>query len=120
MTTVPRTALQIRSLVKPNGELELSLAEFEVPIPGDAEVLVRVEASPINPSDQGLLFAGADLLPAVDAIRDRISRVTDVITVGGPHVSAQPERTLELFEAFDYGVVGEGERSYPELIARLA
>jgi NADPH2:quinone reductase len=61
MTTVPRTALQIRSLVKPNGELELSLAEFEVPIPAEGEVLVRVEASPINPSDQGLLFAGADL-----------------------------------------------------------
>ena len=43
-----------------------------------------------------------------------------VITVGGPHVSAQPESTLETFGAFDYGVVGEGERSYPELIARLA
>ena len=61
MPNVPRTALQIRSLVKTNGELELSLAEFEVPKPADGEVLVRVDASPINPSDQGLLFAGADL-----------------------------------------------------------
>src|SRR5262245_2593021 len=43
-----------------------------------------------------------------------------VVTVGGPHVSAVPERTLERFSAFDYGVVGEGERSYLELIARLA
>ncbi len=43
-----------------------------------------------------------------------------VVTVGGPHVSAVPERTLEMFSGFDYGVVGEGERSYPELIARLA
>jgi radical SAM superfamily enzyme YgiQ (UPF0313 family) len=42
------------------------------------------------------------------------------ITVGGPHVSAVPERTLEAFPAFDYGIVGEGERSYPELIERLA
>ena len=33
------------------------------------------------------------------------------ITVGGPHVSAVPERTLEAFPAFDYGIVGEGERS---------
>ena len=41
------------------------------------------------------------------------------ITVGGPHVSAVPERTLEAFPAFDYGIVGEGERSYPELIERL-
>jgi radical SAM superfamily enzyme YgiQ (UPF0313 family) len=43
-----------------------------------------------------------------------------VITVGGPHVSAVPERTLAMFSGFDYGVVGEGERSYLDLIARLA
>jgi radical SAM superfamily enzyme YgiQ (UPF0313 family) len=42
-----------------------------------------------------------------------------VVTVGGPHVSAIPERTLSEFPAFDYGIVGEGERSYLELIARL-
>src|SRR5213078_1465475 len=41
-----------------------------------------------------------------------------VVTVGGPHVSAVPERTLAMFDGFDYGVVGEGERSYPDLIAR--
>jgi anaerobic magnesium-protoporphyrin IX monomethyl ester cyclase len=42
-----------------------------------------------------------------------------VTTVGGPHVSAVPASTLERFSGFDYGIVGEGERSYPELIARL-
>ena len=42
-----------------------------------------------------------------------------VVTVGGPHVSALPETTLARFPGFDYGVVGEGERSYPDLIARL-
>jgi radical SAM superfamily enzyme YgiQ (UPF0313 family) len=41
------------------------------------------------------------------------------ITVGGPHVSAVPERTLETFAGFDYGIVGEGERSWFDLIARL-
>jgi anaerobic magnesium-protoporphyrin IX monomethyl ester cyclase len=43
-----------------------------------------------------------------------------IVTVGGPHVSAVPGRTLDAFPGFDYGVVGEGERSYLELIARLA
>ena len=43
-----------------------------------------------------------------------------VTTVGGPHVSAVPERTLAMFPDFDYGIVGEGERSYLELVARLA
>ena len=43
-----------------------------------------------------------------------------VVTVGGPHVSAVPERTLAAFAGFDYGVVGEGERAYPALIGHCA
>jgi NADPH2:quinone reductase len=62
---LPSTALQLRSLVKRGGELELSLAEVPVPVPQDDEVLVRVEAAPINPSDQGLLFGAADMSTAV-------------------------------------------------------
>jgi NADPH2:quinone reductase len=60
-TNIPAKALQLRSLVTQDGRLELSLAEVDVPQPGSDEVLVRVEASPINPSDQGLLLAMADL-----------------------------------------------------------
>jgi NADPH2:quinone reductase len=54
-------AQQLRSLVKPDGTLELSLATVEIPEPGPNEVVIRVEGSPINPSDLGLLFAGADM-----------------------------------------------------------
>lgn len=61
---LPSTALQLRSLVKRGGELELSLAEIPVPVPQDDEVLIRVEAAPINPSDQGLLFGAADMSTA--------------------------------------------------------
>jgi len=60
----PRTALQLRSLVKSGGDLEVSLTHVPVPAPAANEVLVRVEASPINPSDLGLLFAGADMTKA--------------------------------------------------------
>lgn len=42
-----------------------------------------------------------------------------IAILGGAHVSAIPERTLEKFPAFDYGVVGEGEHSLFELLARL-
>ncbi|SCK60357.1 NADPH2:quinone reductase [Variovorax sp. HW608] len=59
--TVPSKTLQIRSLVRSSGELELSLQEDAVPQPGANEVVVRVEASPMNPSDLGLLFGAADL-----------------------------------------------------------
>jgi NADPH2:quinone reductase len=57
-------ALQLRSTVKKEGVLELSLAEVPIPEPADDEVVVRVEASPINPSDMGLLFGGADMSTA--------------------------------------------------------
>jgi NADPH:quinone reductase len=59
-----RTGLQLRSLVKSNGELEVSLIRVPTPVPAANEVLIRVEAAPINPSDLGLLFAGADMVKA--------------------------------------------------------
>jgi NADPH2:quinone reductase len=59
-----RTGLQLRSLVKNNGDLEVSLTTVPIPVPTANEVLVRVEAAPINPSDLGLLFAGADMTKA--------------------------------------------------------
>ena len=62
MTTPPtRTGLQLRSLVKASGELELSLLSIDTPTPAPDEVVIRIEATPINPSDIGLLFGAADL-----------------------------------------------------------
>jgi NADPH:quinone reductase len=62
---IPATALRLRSLVTPGQTVELSLETVEVPEPGPTEVLIRVEAAPINPSDLGLLLAGADVFAAV-------------------------------------------------------
>src|SRR6202790_4498284 len=59
-----RTGLQLRSLVKNTGDLEVSLTRVPIPVPAANEVLVRVEAAPINPSDLGLLFPGADMTKA--------------------------------------------------------
>jgi NADPH2:quinone reductase len=57
-------ALQLRSIIQANGELELSLADVPVPELGADDVLVRVEGSPMNPSDLGLLFGAADMSTA--------------------------------------------------------
>jgi len=57
-------ALQLRSLVTSSGELELSLVDVPIREPGHDEVLIRVEAAPINPSDLGLLFGAADMSTA--------------------------------------------------------
>ena len=55
------SGLQLRSLISKDGTLELSLAKVDVPEPGPDQVVVRVEASPINPSDLGLLLGPADM-----------------------------------------------------------
>ncbi|AXE63766.1 NADH oxidase [Hyphomonas sp. CACIAM 19H1] len=62
--TVPATGLQLRSLVTKDGKLELSLAEVAVPEPGPDDVVIQIEATPINPSDLGLLVGGADMRTA--------------------------------------------------------
>ncbi|MBR0975549.1 MULTISPECIES: zinc-binding dehydrogenase [Bradyrhizobium] len=59
-----KTGLQLRSLIKKSGELEISLLDVPTPEPGPDEVVVRVEAAPINPSDLGLLIGAADMSTA--------------------------------------------------------
>lgn len=59
-----KTGLQLRSLIKKSGELEISLLDVPTPEPAADEVVVRVEAAPINPSDLGLLVGAADMSTA--------------------------------------------------------
>src|ERR1700722_7201207 len=61
---IPSTSLELRSLVTEQGTLELSLVDIPVPTPRPGQVLLRVEAAPINPSDLGLLSACADMTAA--------------------------------------------------------
>jgi NADPH:quinone reductase-like Zn-dependent oxidoreductase len=62
--TVPTSTLELRSSVHDDGWVTLAVVEADVPTPRDDQVVVRVEAAPINPSDLGMLFAGADLTAA--------------------------------------------------------
>src|SRR5215469_17699097 len=61
---VPSEALQLRSTVNAEGTVEIALVRVPIQQPKADEVLVRIEASPINPSDLGMLFAGADVARA--------------------------------------------------------
>ena len=58
------TGLQLRSTITDDKVLELTLVDIPIPKPGPDEVLVQVEATPLNPSDLGLLFGPADLSTA--------------------------------------------------------
>ena len=70
MSSTPTSGLQLRSTVSENGTLELTLVEMPVPVPSENDVVIRVEASPVNPSDLGLLLAGADVSKAQATERD--------------------------------------------------
>jgi NADPH:quinone reductase len=61
---VPGHGLQLRTLVTTSQTVELSLADVDVAAPEPNQVVIRIEAAPINPSDLGLLFAGADMAQA--------------------------------------------------------
>lgn len=58
---IPGEALQLRSLVRADGTLQISLEPTPVAVPGPDEVLIQIQATPINPSDIGLLLGPADL-----------------------------------------------------------
>jgi NADPH:quinone reductase-like Zn-dependent oxidoreductase len=61
------TGLQLRSLIKKSGVLELSLVSVPTPEPAADEIVIRVEATPINPSDIALLLGPVDLNTAKQA-----------------------------------------------------
>ena len=58
------TYLQMFSSLAPEGELRLELKEQPMPTPGENEVLIRIEATPINPSDHGVMFGWASMADA--------------------------------------------------------
>ncbi len=84
----PERALELRSLVTDAGMVELSLAEVDVPAPTDDEVVVRVEAAPINPCDLGLLLAGADAAAARVSGTDERPVVTAPLDAGAARAAA--------------------------------
>ena len=96
-------ALQLRSIVRANGELELSLHDEPMPEPQAHEVVIRVEASPMNPSDLGLLFGAADMATAkVSGTPDR-----PVVTATVPE-RAMPAMAGRLDQSLPVGNEGAG------------
>src|SRR3954468_18132580 len=95
--------LQLRSLIKASGELELSLVPVPTAEPAADEVVVRVEAAPINPSDLGLLTGPADFSTAkVSGSGDNI-----VVTARVPEV-AMKAMAARLDESMPVGNEGAG------------
>ncbi len=89
------SGLQLHSNVKQEGRLEITLEEVSVPDPGPGEVIVRVEAAPINPSDLGLLVGFADMTTAeVSGTTDRPVVNAEVPQALMKHMAARVDQPL--------------------------
>jgi NADPH:quinone reductase-like Zn-dependent oxidoreductase len=97
------TGLELRSLITKSGQLELSLAKVAIPEPGPEQVVVKVEASPINPSDLGLLTGPADLSQAKVSGSGADIRVTAPVPQ-----TALPFLTARLDQSMPVGNEGAG------------
>ena len=97
------TGLQLRSLIKKSGELELSLAKVEIPEPGPDQVVVKIEATPINPSDLGLLTGPADMNSATTSGSGDDIKVTAKVSA-----AALPFLTARLDQSMAVGNEGAG------------
>lgn len=75
---LPATALELRSTLAEDGTVTMAVCAVDVTAPTDDQVVVRVEAAPINPSDLGMMLAGGDPLAARRADGDHPGVVIDV------------------------------------------
>ncbi len=69
---------EIRSMVTSEGNIEISIAYVDMPIPGDDEVLIEVHAAPINPSDLGLLLSFAADLSTINVSGSGDETITSI------------------------------------------
>lgn len=83
---------QIVSKLDADGTLTVELADHDVPAPTGAQVVVRVEAAPINPSDLGLLFGPADIEGATFTPGKIVAKMPDpaVRAMAARHGMAMP------------------------------
>jgi NADPH2:quinone reductase len=86
--------LELRTVISSDGTLRLWLQDVPVLEPAADEVVVRVQAAPINPSDMGVLFGPADLA-----------------TLQGAGTAARPEVTATVPAARIDGVSGRVDRA---------
>src|SRR5262249_26853632 len=89
------TGLQLRSLISKTGQLEVSLVETDITDPGPDQVLAKVEATPINPSDLGLLLGPADVATARTSGSGKDTKLTaQVPSASLPFLAARLDQSM--------------------------
>ena len=110
---------QIRSIVKSEGNIEISIVKVDKPIPADDEVLIEVHAAPINPSDIGLLLTFAGDLSNIDISESGDGLVASIKIHPGLMATMKPRLDKSLAVGNEgAGIVVDAGKNVKELIGK--
>ena len=110
---------QIRSIVKSEGNIEISIVKVDKPIPADDEVLIEVHAAPINPSDIGLLLTFAGDLSNIDISESGDGLVASIKIHPGLMASMKPRLDKSLAVGNEgAGIVVDAGKNVKKLIGK--
>jgi len=118
LNTLPQIGIASLAAVLRQGGIETSIIDAQASGMTPAKVIAWAVAR--EPSAVGLSGYTSSIYAAAEIAREVKGAIPGVTTViGGPHVTAIPEETMTAFPDFDYGLVGEGERSAPLLFRSI-
>ncbi|MEM7661029.1 MAG: zinc-binding dehydrogenase [Pseudomonadota bacterium] len=113
--SLPSTYLQMISTVTPEGELRMELVEKEMPTPKPGQIIVRVEATPINPSDHGVMFGWSNMGAASTAGSGKETTLTAPVPPQGMSVmKARVGQALPVGNEGAGVVVAAGDGEYAQ------
>jgi len=115
--TPPHTR-QLHSTVHKDSTVTLALVDADLPAPGPDDVVVRIEAAPINPSDLGVMFARAEMSTLV---RDtRVAAYAVRATLSDVLTDKAFDHMIRLAERFESAVADSiAEHGLPWQVTRL-
>ena len=113
--SIPATYLQLLSTVSEEGVLTMEMKEQPMPTPKPDQILVRVEATPINPSDHGVMFGWADIAAATStgSGKDRVL-TAPIVPQGMSRMKARFGQALPIGNEGAGTVVAAGDDAYAQ------
>ncbi len=113
--SLPATFLQLMSTVSKDGELKLDIHEQDMPTPKPDQIVVRIEATPINPSDHGVMFGYASMDAAKGSGSGRDAVLTAPVSDMGMHMMrGRIDQVLPIGNEGAGTVVAAGSDDYPQ------
>lgn len=95
--------IQLTSTISEDNKLTLALHNIEIPTPGADEVVIRIEAAPLNPSDLGVMFGAADMSTATQSGTEQSPTI-----VANVPAQAMPSLAKRVGKAIPVGNEGAG------------